>query len=230
MSDFMASVIDGRIRGLRHAASRYGNLDQNFGIKHHFSVEANVVWARAFVVWVVSSISRHIVARKSEVLFVVHYYRTGWTIQIIGEFAAQFLCPLLLILLVFGCFLSLTIILILAIWRPIVVCWRPNFLPRRCWLTPVRLLTNLFSLVFLGDVHKVGRSLLFLSSIGWLVSIRFMVLCTVQRAIPFLARCWTISDFSIYESIFLTLLRRASRSAIVNPILKLFFAIIMRHE
>ena len=71
-------------------------IDKDISWKIIFSSESNLVWTHALVFGVVAGISRHIVAWKSKVLFVVHYDCTWWTIQLVGEFAAQFCSQLLL--------------------------------------------------------------------------------------------------------------------------------------
>ena len=58
----------------------------------------------------------------------------------------------------------------------IVIGETPNLRPSCRWLTPLRLLVNLFSLFFLVDVQEVGRPVFFLSSIDSSFCKRFMVL------------------------------------------------------
>ena len=141
---------------------------------------------------------------------VVHYDCTWWMIQLVSEFATQFLRSQLFLWLLFGRFLALSI-----------------------WNTYFReLVTNcaLIDAEFLADARLTGSCAIISRSLQLCLlwrcpgcrSLCFLSLA-VLLSIPFLAKCSTTIKI-------LTPLRRASRSCKFKRIFKCFIIMIILDE
>ena len=93
--------------------------------------------------------------------FIVHNHGARISVKQIGEFPAQFLIFSLVSLCILEFYSKKCAFFSNA--RPIVVWLTRNVCPRRCWLTPVRLLTNRFSLLRWCVPKTGGRPVLKLS-------------------------------------------------------------------
>ncbi len=177
--------LDGRIDGYRlgwskegrqESAVRHGDIHENlFGILL-LSSEANLLRTRRLVRRVISGVSGHVAARKSEYFSSSKITEHAVRYSLLASLSFNFVDRSCCFTSYLGVFSRLRYETpIFNICRPTVHWLTANWFPRRCWLTPERLLTSRFSFLCLEGVHDVGCPVLFLSLMDCAICSRLTV-------------------------------------------------------